>query len=146
MQYFYRFVYFLLSLFCIINDIFFQRKTILQSLLPFYKHYLASLKIQSGYEWPATLSIWNVAHLLMLLITISRVFVTFVIVLGRQQRFINLSSCQSTFFIRYFYVPYKGENVNLINLYFLLSMCVNKQFMYHNFIVSMFIYYLFSLN
>lgn len=35
------------------------------------------------------------------------------------------------------------ENINLIILYFLLSMCVNKQFVYHNFIAIIFLYYVF---
>lgn len=39
----------------------------------------------------------------------------------------------------------RRENVSLINLYFLLSMCVNKQFMYHNFIVIIFLYYIFCI-
>lgn len=111
MQYFYRFVYLLLSLFCIKNEVFLKEKQCCSLFYLFINTVLLLLKIQSGHEWPALLSIWNVAHLLMLLITISRVFVIlfFVMVLGRQQRCINLSSCQSTFLIRHFYVPYEGK-------------------------------------
>lgn len=83
----------------------------LQSILPFYKHCLASFKdsvrarmacITQYLECCTPVNAVN-HHKSSICNTV------FVMVLGRQQRCINLSSCQSTFLIRHFYVPYEGK-------------------------------------
>lgn len=119
-QYFYGFVYLLLSLFCI-RIKYFLKEMMPQSILPFLKHCPASFK-DSVQAWTTFITqyleccapVYAGNHLKSSICNICNGAQTAADIIN--EMIINLSSCQSTFLIRHFYVPYK-VNMSIWSLF-----------------------------